>query len=204
MPIRNALIDTATAEWKRWGFSAVPVHGHRSIGGTEHDAPFVSFVNDYWRVVGEPTWNGNTAKPWSAAFISFCFKEAGAARAFPYSAGHVGYCSAFVRHPENFPGLRFEDPAQAQPDLGDLIFAGRSGTQCPAPPASHAAALTELRRRDAWFCSHADIVVAVRPGEIDVIGGNVSDSVTMTTYVTHGGLIADPRHSWLGIIKNTI
>ena len=44
------------------------------------------------------------------------------------------------------------------------------------------------------YSSHSDLVVAVRPGEIDVIGGNVRDSVTRKTLRTNGqGQLADPR-----------
>jgi hypothetical protein len=202
MTITAKLIETTQAEWERWGFSARPLHGRPTIGGTERQTPFVAFVNDYWRTVDQPNWNGNTRKPWSAAFISYCFKKAGAGAGFPYSAGHAGYCSAIVRHPARYPGLAFSDPQGTALDVGDLILAARSGDGCARPPASHAAARTALAAGE-WFCSHADIVIAVRAGEVDVIGGNVSDSVTMTTYLTRDGGIHDPRHVWLGVVKNS-
>ena len=198
------LVDTARAEWKRWGFSAVPVHGIKKIVGKEGVAPYVSFVHDYWVAVNEPTFNGKTPQPWSAAFISYCFKQAGAAKEFPYNEGHAGYCGAFIRNPAKYPKLSFGDPATTKPQLGDLIFAGRGGGGCGKPPPNHAAALAELKKPDGFFCSHADIVVAVGSNEIDVIGGNVQDSVTQTTYVTNNGFITDPRHNWLAVIKNKL
>lgn len=204
MPIAAKLIEVAAGEWERWGFSTVPLHGRKTIGGTEKKPPYVAYVNDYWKAVGQSTWNGNTKKPWSAAFISFCFQKSNAGKGFPYSSGHVGYCKAFVRNPGKYPGLVFSDPATTQLALGDLVFAGRSGDGCATPPATHALALAAIGSADGFFCSHADIVVALRPGEIDVIGGNVSDSVTLTTYSTTGGRIADPRHQWLGVLKNTL
>jgi hypothetical protein len=54
MPIQTALLTTASNEWKRWGYSTVPVHGKKSIGGVESRQPYVQFVNDYWVAVGEP------------------------------------------------------------------------------------------------------------------------------------------------------
>jgi hypothetical protein len=204
MPISDKLLQVARAEWQRWGFSTRPLHGAATIGGTEKQPPFVSFVNDYWVVVGHPNWNGNTPEPWSAAFISFCFKQAGAGKGFPYNPSHVGYCSAILRTPAKFPGLSFEDPATTKLELGDLVFASRRGGKCSPPPRDHAAAVATLKSSGAFFCSHADIVVALRPGEVDVIGGNVSDSVTMSTYAVAGGKIVDPRHNWLGVVKNRI
>ena len=127
MPIAAKLVQAALDEWERWGFSTVPVHGKKAIGGTETKAPYVTFVNSYWKTVGQPTWNGNTKQPWSAAFISFCFSKGQAANAFPYASGHVGYCKAFVRNPGKYPGLRFGDPGVETLALGDLVFAGRSG-----------------------------------------------------------------------------
>jgi hypothetical protein len=203
MPISAKLVQATEDEWARWGFSTRPLHGPATIAGTEKNAPFVAYVNEYWSVVGQPSWNGNTPQPWSAAFISFCFKAAGAAKQFPYASGHFDYCAAMVRSPKKYPGLKLEDPATAVLAVGDLVWAARSGGDCPTPPGTHAKALAALQS-GKWFCSHADIVVAARAGEVDVVGGNVSNSVTKVTYVCAGGRIRDPRHTWLGVVKNSI
>ena len=201
MAIEEKLLNAANGEWTRWGFSVVPVHAPRAIGGTERNAPFVNFVNDYWKVVGNPDRNGRSPFPWSAAFISFCFKTAGADAKFPYRGGHFDYCAEILKHRDTFAALELADPASAMLEPGDVIWAARAGRDCPRPPSSHSAALADLRN-GRWFCSHADIVVALRNGEVDVVGGNVSDSVTRTTYVTVNGHIRDPRHVWLAVIKN--
>jgi hypothetical protein len=203
MAFRDDLLAVVLNEWKRWGYSVRSADSTVKIGGRERDAPFVSFVNDYWQAVGHPTWNGNTEEPWSAAFISFCFKAAGAGDAFPYNQGHAGYCRAILSTPERFPGLTLSAPATTQVQVGDLIWAARSGPRCRQPPKTYEEALAALRK-GAWFCSHADIVVEVRAGEVDAIGGNVFDSVTKTTFISVDGRIADKRHDWLGIIKNSI
>ena len=52
------------------------------------------------------------------------------------------------------------------------------------------------------YMSHTDVVVAQRPGEIDVIGGNVRDSVTKKTIpLTARGLIADRSHPWFVVLR---
>lgn len=199
MPIASKLVASSEAEWARWGFSAWPLHGARSIAGKENTTPFVGYVNEYWTVVGEPTWNGTTPQPWSAAFISFCFKGAGAAKKFPYASGHFGYCSSILKSTGKYP-LTLGDPGSTQLQAGDLLWAARTGGNCPKPPTSYTKAVAALKS-GAWFCSHSDIVVAVRPGEVDVIGGNVSNSVTKVTYVTAGGCIHDARHDWIGVVR---
>ena len=204
MPLAPQLIATAADEWKRWGYSVRPLHGPGKIVGKEGVAPYVGYVNDYWRVVGEPTWNGNTPQPWSAAFISFCFKTAGAGNGFPYRAAHAEYCRAILQSPATYPGLALADPATTPLALGDLIWAGRAGSTCPTPPKTYAEAIARLKGANHDFCSHCDIVVELRPGEVDVIGGNVSNSVTRSTYTTRNGCISDARHAWLAVIKNTL
>lgn len=199
MSIKPKLIATALAEWTRWGGSVRPLHGAPAIGGTETKAPYVGYVNDYWKVVGKPNWNGATPQAWSAAFISFCFKTAGAGTGFAYSTGHVDYCRAILAG--RSPGLSLVDPATTTLAVGDLIWAARSGDGCNPPPMTYKAAVAALKAGE-WFCSHCDIVVEMEEGAVDVIGGNVSNSVTQTTYSTTQGRITDGRHAWLGVIKN--
>lgn len=203
MTFIDDLLAVTLSEWKRWGYSARPIGASSKIGGKEKIPPYVSYVNDYWRAVGHPSWNGNTPQPWSAAFISFCFKTAGAGNAFPYDQGHAGYCAAILRSPATFSKLRIADPASTTVDIGDVLWAARSGDGCKPPPKTHQEAVLALTS-GGWFCSHCDIVVEMRQGEIDAIGGNISDSVTKTTFASQAGKITDPRNDWLGVIKNGI
>ncbi|WP_171070142.1 DUF2272 domain-containing protein [Methylobacterium terricola] len=203
MAFNDVLVSTVHQEWARWGFSTSALHVKKKIVGKEGVEPYVGYVNEYWRAVNQPARNGNSPYPWSAAFISFNFKRAGADGEFPYAAGHWDYCRDIVRSPKKFTKLSLHLPSQVAIEVGDVIWAARRGPQCPPPPKDAAAAFGDLKT-GRWFCSHADIVVAKRSDEIDVIGGNVSDSVTQTTYLTSKGRIVDPRQVWLGVIKNTI
>ena len=50
--------------------------------------------------------------------------------------------------------------------------------------------------------ANTDIVVAKRPGEIDVIGGNVRDSVCKKTLaLSPSGHLADTSHNWFVVMK---
>ena len=133
MAFKGNLLSVVMDEWKRWGFSIRPLGGLAKIGGRERESPFVSFVNDYWKAVNQPAWNGNTAQPWSAAFISFCFKTAGAGKEFPYNQGHAGYCRSILKSPQKFSMLAIADPATTTVDATSI---GRS------VPAFDVAAIT--------------------------------------------------------------
>jgi hypothetical protein len=55
------------------------------------------------------------------------------------------------------------------------------------------------------YASHCDLVVAKRINEVDIIGGNVSDSVTKKTLKLDGnGKVKDTSRPWFVVIKNLL
>gem|GEM_PF-7009058 len=78
--------------------------------------------------------------------------------------------------------------------------------------SNNAADLVGYARQDgvgfdtpAPYNSHTDIVVAVRDGEIDVIGGNVSDSVTLKTLqIDDQGRLTDSSEDWFVVLSNQL
>jgi hypothetical protein len=136
---------------------------------------------------------------WSAAFISFVMRMAGAVGRFPYSPSHSTYIDLARK---NLPGLaiRAERLTDYAPLPGDLICMGRSSARAMTfddLPAGH-------------FPSHCDIVVDTSvPGSIAVVGGNVDDAVTMKHVpVTPDGKLAQPdgtvldtRWPWFVVIR---
>ena len=134
-----------------------------------------------------------TGQAWSAAFVSWVMGEAGAGEEFNYSQLHADYINqaiadresdaAFIGHPI--------DAYSLQP--GDLIGANRLDED--GPNGSDVIVTYDDAVNTDEYSSHVDIVVATRPdeGEIDVIGGNVSDSVTLRTYtVDSEGKLINP------------
>ncbi|GJD53059.1 hypothetical protein OPKNFCMD_5830 [Methylobacterium crusticola] len=97
----------------------------------EGDEPLRSRIADYYEAGGgsrdlDPTLNENA---WSAAFVSFCVKQAGAtARQFKFNLSHSVFVRAAIANGEAnvgvFRGHRVGDHA---PALGDLIHHNRSG-----------------------------------------------------------------------------
>jgi hypothetical protein len=199
-PYVTALIEAANKEWIFFGYSRYTLQSKSSISGVESAPPYTQRITDYWAVVGHPHWDGKTSKPWSAAFISWCFKSAGNAHAFPGSAQHSVYIDAIRRN--RAPGLVLVEPSRASLKVGDLIWMSRKSQETPNPPKSYQDAVTRLQAGE-MFSSHVDIVVETRPGEIDSIGGNVQDSITKSTWRTNAaGNIVDLRRTWIGVVQN--
>ncbi len=144
--------------------------------------------------------DGNYA--WSAAFISYVMRTAGAGPRFPYSISHSDYINAAAQMALNQTVgyvVFAEPPGSYAPALGDLICHGRGSAG-------------RLKFKDlpvGKFAGHCDIVVARAPGELSVVGGNVDDAVTMKHIpVTGDGMIATPdgvpvdtRYPWFVVLK---
>lgn len=140
--------------------------------------------------------DGNYA--WSAAFISYVMRIAGAGNSFPYSASHSDYIDAAASGQGGI--VKAERPTDYAPQPGDLICLGRGragNLKFDDLPAGH-------------FPGHCDIVVdnAV-PGQISVVGGNVDDAVTMKhipvtpdgKLATPDGQILDTRYPWMVVLR---
>ncbi len=135
---------------------------------------------------------------WSAAFISYVMRVAGAGDRFPYSPNHSTYINAAASGSAS--GLQARNPATYAPQPGDLICAGRGSGQ--------SVRFASLPTRNG-FPAHCGIVVAKVPGQISIIGGNVDDAVTLT-HVPIGptGLIDSPvgasldsRYAWCAVLQ---
>lgn len=156
-----------------------------------------AMVAAYWQAVGQPQWDGRTDQPWSAAFISWCLREAGAGPpAFLPSTMHAAYINDAIRRRDD-PAAAFSafDLDAAPPRLGDLI-AGWRNTPSTRQPITLANALAR-----GAYSSHTDIVVAVRSDAIDVVGGNVSNSVTRRTLNLRPDGLIDPSYRTHGAFR---
>lgn len=134
---------------------------------------------------------------WSAAFISYIMRVDGAGPRFAYAPSHSTYINLAVEG--RVPVVRAYAPNTDAPLAGDLICSGRDRAahirfrNLPAPP----------------FPSHCDIVVAVAPGQLTVLGGNVDDAVTEKhvpisasgLLVGNDGQLLDDRYDWFVVLK---
>jgi hypothetical protein len=168
----------ATAQWNKWKRGTVK----------ETAANMRPVLEDYWATgVGyrrqEPSWW--TSVPWSAAFISWVMRKAGAGKAFKYSGGHSTYIKAakdnrLANNDNPFKAYRLSEMA---PRVGDLVCKSRAGS---------GATYDNIR---PGMTTHCDIVTEVKPNCLTTIGGNVKNSVS-TTFVTTDarGLITKPNY----------
>jgi hypothetical protein len=137
---------------------------------------------------------------WSAAFVSYVMRIAGAGARFPYAPAHHVYIDAARETSLGRAGwaISAEGPETYAPLPGDLICLSRGARR-----------LTFADLPAGPFPGHCDIVVAAAPGMLDVVGGNVDDAVTMKHVpVTEDGRLAsadgavlDARYPWFVVLR---
>jgi len=207
------IVRAAVIEWEYWGKST-----NNAIARTEESDGYAEYVYDkYYLSVAGKKKNvqeedqrrtrmiarieerpGVKKYPWSAIAISYIMRNAGFTKQqFKFAEGHHSYIRAAVEAKAKddttafYWGYRIHEIA---PQPGDIVGCARGGVPY--------AAAQNYYDKTAGYESHADIVVATRPGEVDVIGGNVSDSVTMTTMKTDAnGILIDQSKPWFVVMK---
>jgi hypothetical protein len=221
---RKAAVAIALREWRVFGepFDDAPPGRvpQANFGFPERREGLWQRIGEYWwlglgyrhphhgrtgkhdehGVVFSPLRDGLYA--WSAVFISYVMRTAGAGDRFPYSEGSSEFMNEARRASLGQTPRRAmwaEKPQDYAPAPGDLICFGRrenQGVRFESLPAGR-------------FLSHCDIVVKTEPGKIEVVGGNVDDAVTLKHVpVTAEGKLAGPdgqlldrRYPWCEVIK---
>jgi hypothetical protein len=140
---------------------------------------------------------------WSAAFVSYVMRIAGAGPRFPYAPDHATYIDIAKQMATGATTgwlVTAERPEAYAPLPGDLICQARG----------HAAALRYDDLPAGHFPGHCDIVVDTSAvGQIAVIGGNVDDAVTMKhipvtpdgKLATPDGTVLDTRYPWMVVLR---
>lgn len=211
---RESAVQIALREWRAWGMpvnDAPPGPDMPVSARPDKKAGMWQRVGDYWWIGQNALsagsgWTGRygdfgapiSGEPaaWSAAFISYLMRVAGAGDRFPYSALHATYINAAA---SGNPILAAQPPEAYAPQQGDLICYGRRGAE-------------RLRFSDlpaSSFYGHCDIVISADPGLLTVIGGNVSAGVTMKHVpVNENGTLSDPngrtvdgRYPWFVVLR---
>jgi hypothetical protein len=200
---RSAAVAIALGEWRAFG-RPFETPGVPESVDEEREQGLWQRVGLYWwlgldRRWPEQRWTGihdqygnvfpaneDGTYAWSAAFIDYVMRMAGATDHFPYAPNHATYINAARLHTMGAdPGVWLNAyPLQSYaPQPGDLICAWR---------AHHPVTYDELPTPTP-FPGHCDIVVGQQPGYLQVIGGNVQDAVTMKDVaVTPQGTLAGP------------
>ncbi len=168
---KSAIVAAANREYDRW-------HNGGTIRESDSAAAFM--LQEYWAVVGkqfrykhfkDSSWQERY--PWSAVFISYVLKEAGAGDQFKYAESHSNYI-VWARQNINdanqpvFVAFPVEDSAVTWPQPGDILCKNRDGMNY------------SLNNISSGCISHCDIVVEVDTlaRAIYTIGGNLSNTVS--------------------------
>jgi hypothetical protein len=213
---RAAAVAIARREWRAFGSPVV--YPDQPISGDperERAEGLWQRVGEYWWLglpMGSPdqAWTGmHDARgqvfpasedgqfAWSAAFIDYVMRMAGAVGRFPYAPDHATYINAARKHDlDDKPNVALDayPPESYAPQLGDLICEWRA----------HQRVTYADLPTNAPFPSHCQIVVAANPGSLDTIGGNVDNAVALEQIpVTTTGLVADPDpdHHWFVVLR---
>jgi hypothetical protein len=163
--LRQKIVQIALQEAARW----------KNGGIQETDSSMRSILQDYWKTGPRLSFTSaqlgsrafQESHPWSAAFVSWVMRKAGAGSAFKYAASHSSYISAAKanRIADNTNPFKAYRLSEVAPRVGDVVCRSRSGSK---------ATYDTIR---PGMKTHCDIVVAVKPGELTVVGGNVANSV---------------------------
>lgn len=188
---RSAAVAIAVREWRLWGSGL-----NDNPAYVQHAATMPEREQGLWQRVGEYWWEGLNANTpyvrwtgkhdekgrvfpvavnddyaWSAAFISYVMRIAGAGPKFPYAPDHAYYINYAATPYRSGKLLIAENPKQYAPHLGDLICFDRG--------INNDVTFQSLPTI-GYFPAHCDIVTGRRPGVLSVVGGNIDDSVLMT------------------------
>jgi len=194
---RERMVYLARQEWQLF---ARPVAVRNGSGGPtlafEGDAThevqpaMLTRVLMYWYDVSRAPIVGTQGelRPWSAAFIVWLVRGAGYTRdEFPDTVLHWDYIEQALAA-SGRAAFAARDPATQAPQVGDLVCNARGFNVTFA-----------TLRRGPYHC---DLVVAVAPGMVEAIGGNVGDVVALSRLETdeRGLLKPLPDRPWAVVL----
>jgi hypothetical protein len=138
----------------------------------EADMSLCKQIKRYWQDLGL-SFTSCVTVPWSAVFVSWCVKQAGATSSeFKFSAAHSVFVHQAIRNAKAGTGVfHGVDIALERPEVGDIIQNNRGG-------AAHDFAFATTHKN---YASHSAIVIEVGQdtggGFALTVGGNETDSV---------------------------
>ena len=202
--IRERMIYLARQEWMLFGrpvvdYSSSPpalVYPEETERGREAQPPFLTRVILYWYTVTSLPLLGyqGELRPWSGAFITWLARSAGVPeRDLPSTVLHWDYIERALKA-GNKARFVARNARTYAPKPGDLLCAPRG--EAFSAEVNH----FERLRRGTFHC---DLVVEQRSGELDVIGGNVLDAVSLTpvSLDTKGCILPSRDRPWLVVLE---
>jgi hypothetical protein len=164
---------------------------------TENDPSVMERLRMYWNEgAGVKNWGDQQMKDeaWSAAFISYIMKKSGAGEDWKYSPSHSTYITQAIKNRKENVSNPFKGykPEEVKIEVGDLVGKPREGGVTYDSVGA--------------YKSHTDVVVTIKDGYAESIGGNVANSVVITKVpLTPDGKIDNSKVSggkYFVVIKN--
>jgi hypothetical protein len=201
--LRSRVVDQAIAEWTFFGSPLVRDGMLIRQGRDEGENGQWQRIRTYWQqgVLNESIRSRDDVtrsdNPWSAAFLSYIMKKAGAGDRFPYSANHATYIRQAIHHKRRpspdapFVGHRVSDYA---PRPGDLI--------CTTRDWARDKVTYDSIKDYEFFPSSCDLVIGSSDGEIDLIGGDRMGAVIRQKIKSSNGKLSPgDATQWLVVIE---
>jgi hypothetical protein len=201
--LRGRVVARAMAEWAFFDQPTLQDGTQRRVGRKEGDPGQWQRVITYWQEglqnnsVKERADVVSSDYPWSAAFIAYVMKKAGAGDQFPYAASHSGSIKEAIynrKHSRKNVNLIGHRVGEYAPRPGDLVCATRSWAigQVNYDNAS----------RFDFFPSRCELVIRANPDQISTIGGDLLDAVTLhNSKAVQGKIAPEAAQDWLVIIQ---
>lgn len=194
--VKYRVVRIAKDEWEGWNKPLIGIDGKvKNKGGFESDKGYSERVGRYWKEGTNMNYDGKDRQvPWSATFISWIMKKAGAGNKFVYNASHSKYITDSIANRKNgkyneaFVGYKINEIA---PKIGDLVcYSRQSGVDYDTKGS---------------YKSHCDLVVKKSKNQLELIGGNVLQAVTKRIVsIDSKGMITDKNKDWFAVIKTNI
>jgi hypothetical protein len=173
----------ALQEWSFFGSQTYDINGFPTqIGHKESEDGWYQRVGTYWKEGAELDGidGRNHAWYWSAAFLSWVMRTAGAGARFHYASEDSVCISQAIIDKLNgnpaagFCGVRL---AEEKPAVGDIVCWARQP------------GITYDNLNGGVYAARCDLVLSVAANQIEIVGGDIGDSVTRRTLTLENGLV---------------
>lgn len=165
----------------------------------ESQSPLSGQISTYWTDLGKSFPSISTA--WSAVFVSWCAKQAGATVAeFPFSSRHSDFIFKFIENAKSKSGFfRAHQITDYSPKVGDILHNNRNGNSFTY----------SFAEKNSKYESHTAIVIEVgadaKGKYLRTIGGNESDSVGMKEVrLNSKGRVLNPQGLYISVVETLL
>lgn len=168
---KKKLVDLANEEYNKWNKNGIKIK--------EGSNDTIQMLRNYYEQ-GAGVKNSDNyyiSTPWSATFISYLMKKAGAKNDFNYNLSHSAYIREAVlnRKANNSKKFKAYMPNEVNINVGDLVcYPRQSGVSYNST---------------GNYASHCDLIISVDNNTAVGVGGNVSNSVSKSVYALKNGKI---------------